>query len=80
MKFPGAAAACSTGAADQVFRLPQGQVEARTRVVAMVDAMDDSGFGGCSNEGECEAVCPKGISVATIARFNRDYLWALLAS
>ena len=53
--------------------LPQGQVEAKTRVVAMVDAMDTAGFGGCSNEGECEAVCPKGISLKNIATMNREY-------
>jgi succinate dehydrogenase / fumarate reductase iron-sulfur subunit len=59
--------------------LPQGQVEARTRVVAMVDAMDTAGFGGCSNEGECEAVCPKGISLKNIATMNRDFRRALLS-
>ncbi len=59
--------------------LPQGQVEARTRVVAMVDAMDENGFGGCSNEGECEAVCPKGISLKNIATMNREYRRALLS-
>lgn len=53
--------------------LPQGQVEAKTRVVAMVDAMDSEGFGGCSNEGECEAVCPKGISLKNIATMNKEY-------
>lgn len=59
--------------------LPQGQVEAATRVVAMVDAMDDNGFGGCSNEGECEAVCPKGISLRNIATMNREYRRAVLS-
>jgi succinate dehydrogenase / fumarate reductase iron-sulfur subunit len=59
--------------------LPQGQVEARTRVVAMVDAMDENGFGGCSNEGECEAVCPKGISLKNIATMNREYRKALFS-
>lgn len=57
--------------------LPQGQVEASTRVVAMVDAMDANGFGGCSNEGECEAVCPKGISLRNIATLNREYRRAI---
>jgi succinate dehydrogenase / fumarate reductase iron-sulfur subunit len=56
--------------------LPQGQVERATRVVQMVDQMDSEGFGSCSNEGECEAVCPKEISIASIARMNRDYLRA----
>jgi succinate dehydrogenase / fumarate reductase iron-sulfur subunit len=59
--------------------LPQGQVEARTRVVAMVNAMDENGFGGCSNEGECEAVCPKGISLKNIATMNREYIKAVLS-
>jgi len=59
--------------------LPQGQVEAKTRVVAMVDAMDTGGFGGCSNEGECEAVCPKGISLKNIATMNREYRRAILS-
>jgi succinate dehydrogenase / fumarate reductase iron-sulfur subunit len=59
--------------------LPQGQVERTTRVVKMVEAMDDAGFGSCSNEGECEAVCPKGISLKNIATMNREYWKALLA-
>lgn len=59
--------------------LPQGQLEAQSRVVAMVDAMDENGFGGCSNEGECEAVCPKGISLRNIATLNREYRRALLS-
>jgi succinate dehydrogenase / fumarate reductase iron-sulfur subunit len=53
--------------------LPQGQVERFTRVVRMVDRMDAEGFGSCSNEGECEAVCPKGISLRNIGLMNRDY-------
>jgi len=40
--------------------------------------MDAEGFGSCSNEGECEAVCPKGISISSIARMNRDFLLATL--
>ena len=58
--------------------LPQGQVERRTRAVAMVDRHDAEGFGSCSNEGECEAVCPKEISITNIARMNREYLRATL--
>jgi succinate dehydrogenase / fumarate reductase iron-sulfur subunit len=58
--------------------LPQGQAERTERVLAMVDRMDKEGFGSCSNEGECEAVCPKEISIQSIARMNRDYLRALL--
>ena len=59
--------------------LPQGQVERRTRVVRMVDRHDKEGFGSCSNEGECEAVCPKEISITNIARMNREYLGAVIA-
>jgi len=60
--------------------LPQGQVEATTRVVAMVERHDAEGFGSCSNEGECEAVCPKEISITNIARMNREYFRAMLVS
>jgi len=59
--------------------LPQGQPERLTRVRAMVDRMDAEGFGACSNEGECEATCPKGISIAGIARMNRQYTQAVLS-
>ena len=59
--------------------LPQGQVERRHRVVRMVDQMDHEGFGMCSNEGECQAVCPKEISIASIARMNREYTGAKLS-
>ena len=58
--------------------LPQGQIERYTRVVSMVDRHDAEGFGSCSNEGECEAVCPKEISITNIARMNREYLKATL--
>jgi succinate dehydrogenase / fumarate reductase iron-sulfur subunit len=58
--------------------LPQGQAERYRRVVRMVEQMDSEGFGSCSNEGECEAVCPKEIGIAAIARMNRDYLKAAL--
>src|SRR5687767_14251586 len=58
--------------------LPQGQVESRLRAIAMVDRHDAEGFGSCSNEGECEAVCPKEISITNIARMNREYLRAVL--
>jgi succinate dehydrogenase / fumarate reductase iron-sulfur subunit len=60
--------------------LPQGQVERTTRVVAMVDRHDAEGFGSCSNEGECEAVCPKEIPITNISRMNREYLRATLLS
>ena len=56
--------------------LPQGSVERARRVVRMVDQMDSEGFGMCSNEGECQAVCPKEISISTIARMNREYFRA----
>jgi succinate dehydrogenase / fumarate reductase, iron-sulfur subunit len=59
--------------------LPQGQVERHRRAVAMVDRHDAEGFGSCSNEGECEAVCPKEISIANIARMHREYVKAMLA-
>jgi succinate dehydrogenase / fumarate reductase iron-sulfur subunit len=58
--------------------LPQGQVERGSRAIAMVHRHDGEGFGSCSNEGECEAVCPKGISITNIARMNREYLRATL--
>jgi succinate dehydrogenase / fumarate reductase iron-sulfur subunit len=60
--------------------LPQGEAEAPTRVVAMVNRMDAEGFGSCSNEGECEAVCPKEIPISTIARMNRQYMRAALTA
>jgi succinate dehydrogenase iron-sulfur subunit len=58
--------------------LPQGTVERKRRVVAMVDRHDAEGFGSCSNEGECEAVCPKEIRLTNIARMNREYFRAML--
>ena len=58
--------------------LPQGHVERDARVVNMVDRHDAEGFGSCSNEGECEAVCPKEISITNIARMNREYVRATL--
>ncbi|MEK6625633.1 MAG: succinate dehydrogenase/fumarate reductase iron-sulfur subunit [Bdellovibrionota bacterium] len=56
--------------------LPQGQAEAKTRVLSMVGKMDELGFGNCTNEAECEAQCPKSISISNIARMNRQYLCA----
>jgi succinate dehydrogenase / fumarate reductase iron-sulfur subunit len=79
-------AQCPNGAA-QLFTaakvshlglLPQGQPERLQRAVSMVEQMESEGFGSCSNYRECEAVCPKGISVNWIARMNRDYLRARL--
>ena len=60
--------------------LPQGQVERYRRVVAMVERHDAEGFGSCSNEGECEAVCPKEIPITNIARMNREYFKAMLVT
>lgn len=57
--------------------LPQGQVERRARVQAMTQQMAVEDFGDCSNHGECEAVCPKGISIDAIARMRREYVRAL---
>lgn len=59
-------------------QLPQGYVERIGRVLKMVKAMDEAGFGNCTNIGSCEAVCPKEISVEFIARMNRDYAKALV--
>ncbi len=56
--------------------MPQGQAERDRRALRMVDQMEAEGFGACSNEGECEAVCPKEISTKHIARLNRDYMRA----
>jgi succinate dehydrogenase / fumarate reductase iron-sulfur subunit len=56
--------------------LPQGAIEKNRRVLSMVSKMDELGFGNCSNEMECEAACPKDISVENIARMNRQYLMA----
>ncbi|GER58868.1 succinate dehydrogenase/fumarate reductase iron-sulfur subunit [Patiriisocius marinus] len=60
----------------QYALLPQGQVEASTRVLNMVAQMDKEGFGNCTNTGACEVECPKGISLENIARMNREYLAA----
>ncbi|MGA1250523.1 MAG: succinate dehydrogenase/fumarate reductase iron-sulfur subunit [Candidatus Kapaibacteriota bacterium] len=56
--------------------LPQGQPERQRRVIKMVEQMDGEGFGNCTNTYDCEAACPKGISVENIARLNRDFLKA----
>lgn len=62
----------------QLARLPQGQVEKSRRVLAMVNQMETEGFGACTNTLECEAVCPKSISVSNIALLNREYMKAAL--
>lgn len=58
--------------------LPQGQTERHRRALAMVTAMDQEGFGSCGNQRECEQVCPKGISLRTIARLQREYVTAIV--
>jgi succinate dehydrogenase / fumarate reductase iron-sulfur subunit len=60
----------------QLALLPQGKVEGARRAKAMVAKMDELGFGGCTNTGACEAECPKNISIAHIARLNREFLCA----
>lgn len=57
----------------QLNSLPQGKPEKDRRVLKMVAAMDEAGFGSCTNYGECQAVCPKGITLDFIAQMNRDY-------
>jgi len=78
-------AACPNGAANlftaakvsHLNRLPQGQAERYKRVEAMVETMDEY-FGSCTNHGECEAACPKEISIDVIALMNKDYRKAKL--
>lgn len=62
----------------QFALLPQGRVEAKERVLNMVDQMEKEGFGNCTNTGACEAECPKGISLENIARLNREFVKASL--
>ena len=64
----------------QMALLPQGKVERHRRVLDMVAQADAEGFGSCSNEGECEAVCPKDIAISNIARMTREYVRAALAA
>lgn len=64
----------------QLALLPQGQVERQRRVLSMVEQADAEGFGSCSNEGECEAVCPKEIPISNIARMTREYVKAVLVA
>ena len=74
---PNGAAMLFTGAKiSQLSLLPQGQAERKERALAMVQVMDKEGFGNCTNERECEAVCPKGISIRNIARMNREFVKA----
>ncbi len=81
-------AACPNAAAmlfvsakvSQLALLPQGQPERSKRALAMVRKMDELGFGNCTNERECEAACPKQISITNIARLNREFLKASFTS
>ncbi|WP_345766872.1 MULTISPECIES: succinate dehydrogenase/fumarate reductase iron-sulfur subunit [Chryseobacterium] len=85
----GACVACCPNGAAMLFvgakvshlaLLPQGKVEAKRRVLNMVQAMDEEGFGNCSVIGACEVECPKKISLDNITRMNREYMAAWLAT
>jgi succinate dehydrogenase / fumarate reductase, iron-sulfur subunit len=77
-------AACPNGAAtlftsakvNHLAALPQGAPERESRVLDMVAAMDDEGFGGCTNVGACATACPRGIPLSSIADMNREFLRA----
>jgi succinate dehydrogenase / fumarate reductase iron-sulfur subunit len=76
---PNSSASLFTAAKISQFALlPQGNPERTSRVIKMVEQMEKEGFGDCSNHGECEAVCPKGISIDSIAIMRREYLRAIL--
>ena len=79
-------AACKNGSAmlfvsakvSQLALLPQGKPERESRAIGMLAAMDEEGFGSCTNTNACEAECPKNISVANIGRLNREFLLGAL--
>ncbi len=74
---PNASAMLFVGAkVSHLALLPQGKPEAAQRVISMIKEMDKLGFGNCSNEKECEAECPKEISISNIARLNREFIKA----
>jgi succinate dehydrogenase / fumarate reductase iron-sulfur subunit len=76
---PNASASLFVGAKiRQLVLLPQGQVERAYRVMTMTEQMDAEGFGDCSNHGECEAACPKAISIENIATLRREYRRVLI--
>ena len=76
---PNASASLFTAAkVSHLSLLPQGQAERRDRAQKMVAQMDAEGFGSCTNHGECEAACPKGVSIRWIARMNRDLVRSLI--
>ncbi len=82
------AASCPNGSAmlfvaakvSHLAHLPQGSPERAQRVLSMVSQMDAEGFGNCTNHAECEAVCPKEISVSHIAKINREFIRAAVKS
>jgi len=78
---PNASAMLFVGAkVAHLVKLPQGQVEARSRVLNMVQAMDTEGFGACTNHGECSAVCPKEIPLKAIMTLNREFIRATVSA
>lgn len=78
---PNASAMLFVGAKiSHLVLLPQGKPEAARRALSMLRTMDELGFGNCGNERECEAVCPKEISISNIARFNREFIKASFGS
>jgi succinate dehydrogenase / fumarate reductase iron-sulfur subunit len=78
---PNASAMLFTAAkVSHLVLLPQGKIEASERVLRMVKQMDKEGFGNCSNEYQCEAACPKQISVSNIARMNKEHRRAKISS
>ncbi|MBU0678800.1 MAG: succinate dehydrogenase/fumarate reductase iron-sulfur subunit [Verrucomicrobia bacterium] len=76
---PNASASLFTSAKISQFALlPQGQSERKRRALRMIEQMDEEGFGNCSNHAECEAACPKSISIENIARMRREYFKATI--
>jgi succinate dehydrogenase / fumarate reductase, iron-sulfur subunit len=77
---PNSSAALFTGAKiAHLNSLPQGMPERKKRTIAMVEQMEKEGFGDCSNYAECEAVCPVGISISSIAKMRKDYVKAVFS-
>ena len=76
---PNASASLFTAAKiSHLSLLPQGQAERQDRARQMVAQMDAEGFGGCTNHGECEEACPKGVSLRWIARMNRELVRSMV--
>lgn len=77
---PNGSASLFTGAKiSHLSLLPQGSPERKRRAIAMVEQMEQEGFGDCSNHAECEAVCPVGISITAIARMRKEYMHAVFS-